>query len=408
MTPDTRDLGSLRSAEAAQGMPGYWPFSKQDITWSFDSGLPDPATFPVGDLTRLSAEVLRDDAAAALQYGTGHDGGIMYGYEGLRHVLAERTNAREGTRVDERGVMLTSGGIQGISLACRAFLDPGDVVAVEAPTWGAVLIAGRQLGAEVIAIPMDSEGLRLDMLEDELRVLDSAGKRLKLLYTIATFNTPTGISLSAARRERLVELAEQWGFLVMEDNVYGELRYEGSRLPTVLSLDDTGLVFSIDSFSKILAPGLRLGWVTGHPDVVAALSSVRGDLGMSQWLARVMERYVLEGLLDPHVAAVNELYRSKRDAAAAALEAHCFPWVRWAMPEGGFFLWLEIDSAIDGAGVMERALAEGVACRPGERFFGDKDEGRQFCRLAFSMVPVDEIERGIAVLGKAISASKRT
>jgi 2-aminoadipate transaminase len=388
-------------------MSGYWPFSTQDITWSFDSGLPDPTTFPIDDLTRLSAAVLRDDAAAALQYGTGHDGGIMYGYMGLRHAIAERANARDGTTVDERSIVLTSGGIQGISLGCRAFMDQGDVVAVEAPTWGAVLMAANQLGAEVIAVPMDDDGMRVDQLEEQLATLQSDGKRLKMLYTIATFNTPTGLSMSADRRRRLVELAEQWGFLVMEDNVYGDLRYQGERLPTLRSLDQSGLVFTIESFSKTLAPGLRLGWVNGHPEVVAALSSVRGDLGMSQWLSRLMERYLLEGLLDPHIAQVNELYRSKRDVAVKALEAHCSPWVRWAEPEGGFFLWLELDPSVDVEAVRERALEGGVACRPGERFFGDADDGRQFLRLAFSMVPVEEIERGIAVLGGAIAAGRR-
>jgi 2-aminoadipate transaminase len=176
----------------------------------------------------------------------------------------------------------------------------------------------------------------------------------------------------------------------------------------LFSLDDTGLVLRIQSFSKILAPGLRLGWVTGHPEVVAALSSVRGDLGVSQWTARIMAAFIREGLLDPHIAMVNQLYREKRDLTAAALREHCGDYVRFDTPPGGFFFWAELSSEVDGAAVGERALADGVACRPGERFFGDSESGAQYLRIAFSQVSMEEIERGIAALGKAITASVRS
>ncbi len=408
MSSDSLDITTFASRAAAGGGSGYWDIPEVKVSWAFEAGLPDPATFPIDDLVRISEKVLRSEADEALQYGMPFSGGIIYGYPGLRDLLAQRTNEQDGRDLDRKSVMLTSGGVQGIAIACRAFLEPGDVAAVEAPTWGAALSAVAQCGAEAIAIPLDDDGLRLDVLEEQLARLAAEGRRLKLLYTITTFNTPTGVSLSLERRERLVALARRWNFLMLEDNVYGDLRYDGSRIPTLLGLDDTGRVLRVDSFSKTLAPGLRLGWVTGHPDVLGALASVRGDLGVSQWTARIMAGYLEEGLFEPHIERVTALYRAKRDATQAALEAHCATACHWRRPEGGFFFWVELDDTIDGQRTMAEAMAGGVVCRPGERFFGDDDDsGRRLFRIAFTQVPLDEIERGIAVLGKAIDASRR-
>ena len=399
-------------SESVQRVPrsGWFEFPADvQIRWAFEAGLPDPATFPLDDLERLSADVLRDDAANALQYGSPGSNGINWGYEGLRDRIAERTLRLEGREINRRNVMLTLGGVQAITLACRAFLDPGDVVAVEAPTWGAALSAARQAGAEALAIPMDRDGMLVDQLEPEIDRLAREGRRLKMLYTIATFNTPTGWSLSLPRRRALLDLAKRHNFVVLEDNVYGELRYDGDAIPTLFSLDDSGLVVKIDSFSKILAPALRLGWVSGDPEAMRALGSVRGDLGVSQWLARVVARFMDEGKLDPHVAMVNALYREKRDLAVRALRDQCGPWVDFDVPEGGFCLWIELSPHVDGEQVLQKAFAEGVMCRPGERFFGDTDGDahKQWFRLAFVMVPKDEIERGITALGKAIADSAR-
>ena len=286
---DVRERIDGLVSESVKRVPrgGWFEFpSDLKIRWAFEAGLPDPATFPLDDLERLTSDVLRDDAADALQYGSPGSNGIGWGYEVLRDRIAERTLRLEGRAIDRHSVMLTLGGVQAITLACRAFLDPGDVLAVEAPTWGAALSAARQAGAEALAIPMDEEGMQVDVLEQELERLQAEGKRLKMLYTIATFNTPTGWSLSLPRRRKLLELASRYGFIVLEDNVYGELRYEGETIPTLFSLDESGLVVKIDSFSKILAPALRLGWVSGDPEVMRALGAVKGDLGVSQWLAR--------------------------------------------------------------------------------------------------------------------------
>ncbi len=418
----------LQSGISARGTSGYWEMPRVQgrggadgaggaggggtprITWSFDSGLPDPATFPIDDLCRITEDVLRTDAEQGLQYGGIAHGGIGYGWEGLRQIIVDRTREADGRDdLDLRSVMLTSGGAHALTIACDAFLEEGDVFCVEAPTWGAVLNSGRRCGAEAISVPMDRDGLDVDALEAELARLRSEGRRLKMLYTITTFNTPTGWSLSLPRRKRVLELADEYEFIVLEDNVYGELRYDGEKIPTLLSLDTEGYVVRVDSFSKTLAPALRMGSVTGAPEVVSAMSCVRGDLGVSQFLARVVAKYVAEGLYDEHVEMVNELYRRKRDLAADALRQHCGDFVTFDSPDGGFFHWLEISDSVDGSEVMMRAIANGVQCRPGERFFGEseKDLHTQYLRMAFSMVPESELERGIIALAQAMQDSVR-
>lgn len=394
------------AAPVRRATPSYQQPPEGPI-WLFEAGLPDPATFPADDLARISASVLRDEHASALQYGGAHAGEIACGYAGLRDLLAERTVVHGARNVDRDAIMLTAGAAQGLVLLFEAFVDPGDAVAIESPTWNAILAALDRRGADVQALPMDDDGLQVDALEATLARLAAAGRRLKLLYTIATFNTPTGLCLSLDRRRRVLELADEWDFVIIEDNVYEHLRYEGAHLPSLLELDTEGRVIRVDSFSKILAPGLRLGWITAPPAIIHALASIRGDLGVSQLTARVVARYIKEGLLDTHVAAMVDLYRAKRDAAQAALHRHCEPWVRWRQPEGGFFLWVGLDDAVDAERAMRLALERGVLCRPGERFFGDDGQGRQHFRLAFPGPTIAEIDRGIAVLGDAIRTSLR-
>ena len=395
-----RDPGELltRVARAGAAQYGSAPID-QHIRFDFDAGLPDPATFPVDDLVRLSERVLRADPAAALHYGRSD---IMYGFSGLREQLA----AESGVGVEN--VLLTSGGAQGISLACDAVADAGSHVAVEVPTWGYML---RQIpldGAQILAIPTDAHGMQVEVLADEVARLRRAGERLRAVYAIANFSVPTGVCMSLDRRRALVALAQRERFVIIEDNTYGALRYDGAHLPSLFELDDHGLVLKVDSFSKILAPGLRLGWVTGHADLLAGLAAVRRDLGVSQWIARTISAFIDEDRLRPHVEHVKKLYRRKRDLAHDALGRHCAGSVRWHRPDGGFFYWLEVLDQIDTAAVMRDAAAHGVTCRPGERFFGDRESGRHHVRLAFSAYPEADLEHGIRVLGEALDRATRT
>jgi 2-aminoadipate transaminase len=395
-------------AAAARRTIAPWQSPPERASWLFEAGLPDPATFPVDDLVRLSAEVLHADAAGALQYGAARDAETTSGSVGLRDAVAARARRVEGLAIDHHHVMLTAGSASALALLFEAFVDPGDAVAVEVPTWNTNIATLARRGADTIPLPIaDDDGFSIDELEAVLDRLASEGRHLKLVYTIATFNTPSGVSLSLERRRRLVELARRWNFVVIEDNVYRELRYDGEHLPSLLALDPYGVVVRVDSFSKVVAPAMRLGWITAPPEILRVLNGMRGDLGVSQWTARIVERFVREGLLDRHIESVVSLYRAKRDAAERALHEHADPWVRWRTPEGGFFLWVELDQRVDPARVMAHALDEGVLCRTGERFFAGDPRGDQFFRLAFPAVPIPEIERGMAVLGRAVRASLR-
>lgn len=400
------DPARVLSAAARRSIAPY-QLPPERASWLFEAGLPDPATFPVDDLLRISEEVLREDFAGALQYGAARDAETSSGWVGLRDELAARASHLDGRVLDRRNVMLTSGSASALGLLFEALVDPGDAVAIEVPTWNTNLATLARRGADTIPLPIvDEDGFSVDELEQVLDRLHADGRALKVLYTVPTFNTPSGASLSLERRRRVVELAQRWNFVVIEDNVYAALRYDGAPLPSLLSLDDHGCVVRVDSLSKVLAPAMRLGWIVGDATLVGVLSGMRGDLGVSQWLARIAERFLREGSLDRHIESVVALYRAKRDAAERALHEHCDPWVRWRTPRGGFFLWVELDERIDVASVMAHALEEGVLCRTGERFFDDA-RGHQYFRLAFPSVPIPEIERGMAVLGRAIRASVR-
>ena len=225
-----------------------------------------------------------------------------------------------------------------------------------------------------------------------------------MVYTIPSFQVPTGTLLPLERRRRLVELAEESGVDVVEDNCYHEKYYDKPPPSTLFGLDRSGLVIRTDSFSKMLAPGLRLGYVVGTPDAVAALDGVRQDLGVNQMIPRMLEAYLADGKLDPHLARARVINRRKTDLALDALRRYCDPLVTYQIPGGGIYFWLELAPQVDAEQVRLRAAAEGVGCRPGERFTAD-ESGKRFLRLSFLHVPEDEIERGISVLGRALKAS---
>jgi 2-aminoadipate transaminase len=370
------------------------------MPWSFESGLPDPTTYPVDDLLRISEAVLRHDNVDALGYGDFHT--MCFGHPGLRELVAERTRQRDGKKVDTSQVMLTFGTMHAVQLAREAFVEPGDVFGLEGPSY-----VQADPNAPTIVIPVDSEGMRIDILESELERLRRDGRRLRFFYTINDFHSPTGTCLSLSRRERLIELAGEFDFLIFQDAIYDAYRYEGEAIPTLGSLDYEGRVIRADSFSKVLAPGLRLASVTAAPQLIQAMGVVRGDMGTSNWMCRIVEQYLREGLLEAHLERVCALYRKKRDIVASALDEHCSPWVSFDKPEGGFFIWAQLSDDVDAEQMRINALNEGVSVRPGERFFNDGLAGQSFFRIAYSMEPLDKLEQGIAALGKAVSASLR-
>jgi 2-aminoadipate transaminase len=375
------------------------------VRWPFDMGLPDVTTFPRAAVADLLGQALAEPEPPLLYGGPGR-GEIARGHRGLRQVLAERAGGHSPGGHAADSVMLTTGAAQAIDLVWRAVLARGCWFAIEAPTWGAAIRMGRMLGAEPVAISMDQDGMLIEVLEQELTRIKAEGGRLGLVYTIATYHTPTGWSLSLDRRHRLLELAAEHDFLVVDDRVYAELRYDGPVLPPLASLPGGDRVVTVGSFSKTLAPALRLGWLMAPPDLMDALAGRREDLGSSQLTARVLECFLRGGEYDRHLAEVTRIYRGKRDTVAASLHAACGDAVRFERPDGGMYFWVELAEGVDGAQVMAYARQNGVAVRPGEAFFGDRGKHDQWFRMAFTMVSEEELKRGVQVLGEAVGRSR--
>jgi 2-aminoadipate transaminase len=402
------DITALYSAVAGDGPPLFFPNPEIPAVFNFDQGLAAPESFPREDLIRLSKLVLERDGPEALDYfdpATGYEE-LVFGYRALRQRLSDRIARTQGRDVGPMGIILTSGSVQGIALAVSGFVDPGDVVVVEAASFPYALRFMTMAGADVRGVPVDHDGMDVDALETLLGQVAAEGKRVKLVYAIPTFQTPTNTEMPAPRREKLLALAERHGFVIVEDEVYGDLRFAGEPLPTLLSLDRSGLVIQCGSFSKIVAPGLRLGWMAGEPKAIGALAAVRQDLGVGQWLARVMNEYLAEGLLEPHLERACAIYKSKAETAIRAVREYCGPFVTFQEPRGSFYLWLEIDDRVDWARAAKLAEQEGIFFRPGERFMGEPN-GRQFLRLAYSHVSEQVIADGIAKLGAILRACAR-
>jgi 2-aminoadipate transaminase len=380
---------------------------------NFDQGLPDPRLFPVAIIERCFASVLRDDGEDALRYfGSGGAEEMQWGAIGLRAQLAEWTARRDGVARDAGQVLLVNGSTDGLSLAVNTFLGRGDGAVVEAATYPHTRRFMVATGAEVRTVPMDQHGMDVDALDRVLQQLHDDGHPPKLVYTIPTFHAPTGTVLPLARRQQLLEVARRWGAVVLEDNCYYEFGYDEAPPPTLLALDALGAagagagdtVVQSDSFSKYIAPGLRMAWLAGAPQLLRPMAATRQDFAVSRLVARALEVYMAEGNLDAHLAELRIHYRAKRDRTVAALRAHCEPLVRFQVPSGGFFLWLELAPEVDWEHVRREVAARGVALRPGDGMLAEGDD-RRFVRLSCIQVPVEDIEPGIRALGDALHAS---
>lgn len=358
---------------------------------SFAGGYPDPTLFPIDELHKIYDDLLTPDNAAALQYTASE------GLPELRAHVAARLTA-DGMPCAADDVLITQGGQQGLDLTAKLFIDAGDVIVTERPTFLGALIAFNPTEPRYVSVPMDDEGMDTDALE---RVLRSTG-RVKLIYTVPDYQNPTGRSLSLARRRRLVELAEEFDVVVLEDTPYRELRYEGERLPTLKSLDTTGRVIHLGSFSKILAPGLRLGWALAAPDVREKLALLKlaadtqnGTLNMRA-AAAYLSGYDIEG----HIAAMLPTYRHKRDVMLAAMAEHFPDGITWTRAAGGLFTWVSFPHGLDMAAFQRDVLIPraGVIVVPGAPFFAERPEPNH-ARMSFSGIPDDRLIAGIETMG---------
>ncbi len=353
-------------------------------------GFPDPGSFPVQEMLEATRVVLGSRPSEALQYGP------IAGAGPLLDVLVAKL-AGEGIHVSPDNLLITAGGSQGIDIATHLVIDPGDAMLVEAPTFIGALQTFRNAEASIFEVPLDEHGLVVDSLEVMLAALAADGIHPKLLYTIPTFQNPAGVTLSAERRPRLVELARRYGFLILEDDAYSELRFDGEPLPSLYSLDPEGHVVQVRTFSKILAAGLRLGYVVAPASFHSRLLQLKVDVGTSPFGSHVAATYAadetsLTGRLDVHISELRAIYRERRDAIIGALEEYAPDGVTWTVPQGGFFTWVTLPEGLDAVELLPAARAAGVDYIPGPSYFAS-GSGRRHVRLAFSFLrPPDLIE----------------
>jgi 2-aminoadipate transaminase len=361
----------------------------------FAGGFPDPQTFPAAEAAAFLQEIVDTQDLSALQYAP------TRGLPGPLDALAARLERHQARRPADDELLITSGGIEGLELLCKSFLDPGDTVVVEGPTYLGAIMAFRGFEAELVTVTMDDDGLLVDDLEREL----ATRPRPKLLYTIPDHQNPAGITLSTDRRHALVDLARRHGFLIVEDVAYRELGFDGSALPSLWSLAPD-VVVQLGTTSKTFFPGVRLGWAAGPAEVISQLVSAKqntdqcaGALGQ-----KLFETYARRGAMDDQLVRSRALYRRRCERLLAAFDRALVGTTTWTRPQGGFFSWLTLPDGLDAVELARRAAANGVAVVPGVPFYAD-GRGAGSLRLSFSRVEDELIDEGVERLATLIRES---
>ncbi|MBA3290961.1 MAG: PLP-dependent aminotransferase family protein [Actinobacteria bacterium] len=397
-TRSWNDLFAVRTRSGVgEGLAAILALAGNTEIISFAGGFPDPQTFPGERAATLMQELVSGGDVSALQYAP------TQGLPGPLDALATRLEVLQGHGPAADELMVTSGAIEALELVGKSFIDPGDDVVVEGPTYLGAIMAFRSFEAKVVAVAMDEHGLQVDELEQRL----DRGLRPKLLYTIPDHQNPAGVSLSLERRQTLVELARHHGFLVVEDVAYRELGFRDDPLPSLWSLAPD-VVVQAGTTSKTFFPGVRLGWAAGPSEVVAQLVAAKqntdqcaGSLGQ-----RLFEEYVRRGWIDEQLTQSRALYQRRCERMMSALERFMSPSATWTKPEGGFFSWLRLPEGIDAIGLAQRALKSGVAVVPGDPFFPD-GRGSNNVRLSFSRVDDELIDEGIQRLAALITSEDK-
>ena len=364
---------------------------------SLAGGLPDTSTFPPGEFAAQMTRIAHESSAEALQYGP------TEGFTETKRCIAE-VMAAEGMAPDLDDLLVTTGGQQAIDLVAKTLIDPGDPVICEAPTYPGAIPSFCSYEADIIQIATDSDGMRVDELETVLAELERAGRRPKFIYSVPSFQNPAGVTLSAERRLRLVELARRHEVLVLEDNPYGLLRFEGSPQQTLYALDGGDYVMYLGTFSKILSPGIRVGWVAAPPPVLEkiVLGKQAADLCTSTLTQYFVREYFEQGRWRDYISELVDIYRGRRDAMLDALSTHFPQSAEWTAPEGGLFVWATLPDFIDTTDLLARALRENVAFVPGRAAYVD-GRGGSSMRLNFSASPEEEIHEGIRRIGAVVA-----
>ena len=365
--------------------------AKPDVI-SFAGGMPAPEVFPVRELQAAMNKVLETSGRVALQYGP------TAGYLPLREKIAAR-HRKAGISCTAAAILMISGSQQGLDLAGKLFLDPGDLVVCESPTYTAALSAFRAYECGFLPIDTDDDGMIIEDLERKL----AANPRAKVIYVIPTFQNPTGRTWSLERRKGLLKVAEKYALPILEDNPYGDLRYEGEPIPPLKAMDTQGLVIYMGSFSKTLSPGIRLGWILAAPELLQKFNTAKqgADLQASTIMQMVVNTYLEDYDLDENIRKLNALYHKRRDLMLSLLEQEFPKGSSWTHPQGGLFIWVAVPEQIDTAKIMPQVVARKVAYIPGHSFFADGGVTNTL-RLNFSNASEEKIITGMKLMGEVL------
>ncbi|ABO09076.1 aminotransferase-like domain-containing protein [Pyrobaculum calidifontis] len=365
---------------------------------SFGGGMPDPSTFPVEDIQKIVNYVLEAYPHKALQYGS------TEGVYELRQEIAKFSEEHHGIKTKAENVLVTVGSQEALELLGRVFINPGDVVITENPTYLAALQAWRVYQPKLVGIPMDEHGMIVELLEDKVRELLARGERIKFIYTIPTAQNPTGITMTQDRRKYLLEVAERYDLLIVEDDPYSYFLFEPIQVAPIKALDKSDRVIYLSTASKIFAPGFRLGWVVASEEVIKwfYLAKQSLNLNTSNFVQYIFLEGLRRGVVTKNLPRVKELYKRKRDAMLAALETYMPEGVRWTRPSGGMFVWATVPPQIDTRELLRKAVTQyKVAFIPGHGFFVDESV-KNAMRLNFTYPSFEQINEGIRRLALAI------
>jgi 2-aminoadipate transaminase len=363
---------------------------------SFAGGLPAPETFPIDDLKKIAVEVLEKDGGNALQYGTTEGDPL------LRKMLVERHN-RQGLNISIENLIITSGSQQGLDLIARVLIDQDDYVLCGLPSYLGGISAFGVYGAKLKGIPLDDLGMKPDELEKTIITLKDLGRKIKFVYIIPDFQNPAGITLPESRRLKIIDIAEKYNLLIVEDSPYREIRFEGEPQRMMFSLDKNGRVITLCTFSKIFAPGFRVGWVISQPEILDKIVQAKqtADLCTSAFVQKILARYLEKGLLEKNLPKTIALYRERRNHMLECFRKYMPEKVKWTEPQGGLFLFVTMPAYIDAGNILRKAIDNNVAFVDGATFFCN-DSGHNTMRINFSYSNRDEIEKGVERLALVI------
>ena len=362
---------------------------------SFAAGNPSPESFPVEDITRIANKILAENASASLQYGT------TEGYMPLRELVTKRIAEKFDCVKEGDMTIITSGGQQGIELFCKVMCNRGDEVICENPSFIGALNAFRSIGAVPVGVPLEDDGINLEMLEEVLKTHPKA----KFMYLIPTFQNPAGITTTLEKRKAVYALAQKYDIMILEDTPYGELRFAGEDVPTYKSMDTDGRVMYCGSFSKILSAGMRVGFVCGNETVVQKMVVAKQveDVHTNQFFQMIVAGFMTECDMDAHVAKIRALYKHKAELMIAALDKYMPKEVKFTRPEGGLFLWCTLPEGVSLSDFMKESIAQKVFVVTGKAFNCDEEADSDSFRLNYSMPSDEEIDKGIKILGEIIA-----